>query len=241
MRFAILSDIHGNLEALQAVLTQCAAAGVDRMVCLGDVVGYGADPNPCIAQMCELADAVLAGNHDRAAVGLEDLRFFNPAALAAVRWTETQLTGAHIGYLRARPMSHWEDRAFFVHASPYRPETWPYIFSPEEAAAGLRHTDAQRVFVGHAHRAFVFSEACNETVIAVEGTARLAPAARYLINAGSVGQPRDGDPRAAFAIWDRDVSQISLCRVPYDVPRAQAKILRANLPPWLAERLALGR
>ena len=241
MRVAILSDIHGNLEALQAVLTQCEAAGVDRIVCLGDVVGYGADPNACIAQVCDVAAAVLAGNHDRAAVGLEDANFFNSAALAAVRWTETQLTGTHIGYLREWPMSLWEDRAFFVHASPCRPEMWPYIFSPEEAAAGLRCSDAQQVFVGHSHRAFVYAEACNETVVTVEGTARLAPAARYLINAGSVGQPRDGDPRAAFAIWDRDASQLSLCRVCYDVPRAQARILKANLPPWLATRLALGR
>ncbi len=240
MRLAIFSDIHGNLEALQAVLERCADVGVDRTLCLGDLVGYGADPNRCIEQVCEAADVVLAGNHDWVAAGLEEPRYFNPMALAAIRWTAAELTGAHIAYLQARPLTAEEGDVLYVHASPYRPETWPYIHYPEEGREGLAHTGARVCFVGHSHQAFICSERGDVEVLG-EGVAPVTLSERYLVNVGSVGQPRDGDPRAAFVIWDQAADELQLCRVPYDVAGAQAKIREAQLPELLAERLEMGR
>ena len=240
MRLAIFSDIHGNLEALQAVLKRCADIGVDRTICLGDLVGYGADPNACIDLVRGVADVVLAGNHDRVAAGLEDARLFNPMASAAIRWTAAALTEAHVGYLQMRSLTAEEGDVLYVHASPYRPETWPYIHFPEEGRAGLAYTEARVCFVGHSHRAFLCAERDDVEVLG-EGDARLMPLERYLINVGSVGQPRDGDPRAAFAIWDQEAAEFRLCRVPYDVAGAQARIREAGLPELLAERLGVGR
>jgi diadenosine tetraphosphatase ApaH/serine/threonine PP2A family protein phosphatase len=240
MRLAILSDIHGNLEALETVLAECADLKVDRTVCLGDVVGYGADPDGCIDRVREVADTVLAGNHDWAAVGFEDTRFFNPIALAAIRWTASHLSDARIDYLRERPILSREEGVMYVHASPYHPESWHYLFTPEEGRLGLAYTEAKLCFVGHSHHSFVCTDGGYEEVVG-KGTTSISPDERYLINVGSVGQPRDGDPRAAFAIWDREAGELELCRVPYDIPRAQAKIREAQLPGWLAERLAMGR
>ena len=241
MRLAVFSDIHANLEALRAVLDRFADIGVDRAVCLGDVVGYGADPNACVGRVREVADAVLAGNHDRAAVGLEDTRFFNPLALSAVRWTADALDRGHIDYLQNRPMClREEDDVLFAHASPHQPHAWPYLSYPEEGRMELGYTDARICFVGHSHHAFVCGERYDAEVVG-EGVAPLSSSGRYLVNVGSVGQPRDGDPRAAFAIWDREADELRLCRVPYDVPGAQARILGAGLPEFLAQRLAIGR
>ena len=132
MRLAIFSDVHGNLEALKAVLVQVESLGVDRVVCLGDLVGYGEDPNACIQEVRRVTDTVVVGNHDRAAVYPEEARHFNPIPLAAIRWTERELSEAHIEYLKERPLTVAEGSALYVHASPQRPEAWTYLFGPEE-------------------------------------------------------------------------------------------------------------
>lgn len=238
MKVAVLSDIHGNAEALDAVLEQCDALEISRIVCLGDVVGYGADPGYCVDVIRDRADVLVAGNHDRAAVGLEDLSSMNDLAAEAIQWTMDALTGSHIDLLTRLPLEHREGDWHFVHGSPERPATFPYIFSSSEAAAALKATDARLTFVGHSHRAFIYSEDEGE-VVSVEGLIA-APNARCLVNVGSVGQPRDRDPRASFGVVDDENLALELVRVAYDLPRAQAKILEAGLPPFLAERLSVG-
>ncbi len=238
-RIAIFSDVHGNLEALQTVLGKIAEAQVDRIICLGDIVGYGADPNMCIERVREVSDLVLAGNHDWAAVGLEDPGFFNPVALAAIQWTVQMLSDENASLLRSYQPFQNESACCYAHASPIEPELWHYLFNPEDGWSMLAQTDFEMCFVGHSHRAFVCS-ASQKTVLMREGEVQLSDNDRYLVNVGSVGQPRDGDARAAFVVWDREKENLQLRRVSYDVAAAQAKILSAGLPPFLAERIELG-
>ena len=238
MKVAVLSDIHGNAEALDAVLERCDALEIGRIVCLGDIVGYGADPGYCVDVIRDRADVLVAGNHDRAAVGLEDLSWMNDLAAEAIQWTMGVLTPSHVGLLTGLPLIHREGDQTFVHGSPEGPETFPYIFTASEAAAALKATDARLTFVGHSHRAFIYAEGMGE-VASVEGSIEV-PDTRCLVNVGSVGQPRDRDPRAAFGVVDDEYTTLELVRVAYDLPRAQAKILEAGLPPFLAERLSSG-
>ncbi|MDP6776118.1 MAG: metallophosphoesterase family protein, partial [Candidatus Latescibacteria bacterium] len=179
------------------------------------------------------------GNHDRAAAGLETPRYFNPIALTAILWTSDALQEGLAEYLASLPLWEAEGEAFYTHSSPCRPETWPYIHIPEEGRAALAYTEAGVCFVGHSHHPFVCSDAGDEVI--GEGAADLVATERYLINTGSVGQPRDGDPRAAFTLWDQAADRIEIHRVPYDLEGAQRKIRSAGLPDLLAERLALGR
>ncbi|MCZ6636277.1 MAG: metallophosphoesterase family protein [bacterium] len=239
MRLAVFSDIHGNLEALQAVLEQIDQLGVDRLLCLGDVVGYGADPNACSEQVFEVAEVVLIGNHDRAALGLEDTEFFNPIALSAIRWTADVLANGPLGCLRACPLTVEEGDTLYAHASPFEPAAWHYLHEPHEGRHALSLTEARLCFVGHSHHAFI----CSEFGVALigQGEVALSPDDRYLVNVGSVGQPRDGDPRAAFLIWDQEALTVRLYRTEYDIATAQTKIRAAHLPGALADRLGIGR
>lgn len=239
MRVAIFSDVHGNLEALEAVLAACDDAGVSRLLCLGDTVGYGADPEACLDRVRGRVETMVAGNHDCAAAGLEDTRYFNTAARRAIEWTSTQLSAGSIAALRDCPLTAEASGALLVHASPEAPQDWHYLFSTWDGREALASTDAGLTFVGHSHVAFVSSES-DAVRVTVEGEATLADDDRYLVNVGSVGQPRDNDPRAAFAVWDQDAATIRLCRVPYDIPTAQEKIRRAGLPAILSDRLAYG-
>lgn len=240
MRLAIFSDIHGNLEALQMVLEKIAALEADRLICLGDVVGYGADPNACVDVVQDVADVVLAGNHDWASVGLQSTEFFNPIPLMAIQWTEETLGSDQAEFLRTCPLFVNEGGAHYVHASPLEPELWPYLSDVNDGRNALRQTEHLLCFVGHSHRAFICTESGQNEVV-IEGDIKLSDADRYLVNVGSVGQPRDGDPRASFAIWDQDKGNICLHRVSYDVLTAQDKIRTAGLPGFLADRLGLGK
>ena len=238
-RIAIFSDVHGNLEALQTVQKKIAEANVDRMICLGDTVGYGADPNTCLEGVRAASDFVLAGNHDWAVVGLEDLAYFNPIAREAVEWTARVISEENAALLRAYKPTREEGGCCYAHATPLNPAEWGYLFDPDEGSYALAYTNFAMCFVGHSHRAFVCS-ASRKTTLLREGSVRLADDDRYLVNVGSVGQPRDGDARAAFAVWDREKGNIELHRVSYDVAAAQAKILAAGLPSILAERIEVG-
>ena len=247
MRYAVLSDVHGNLEALTAVLADAASQGALGILCLGDTVGYGADPVPCIELLGERSTRTVAGNHEYGALGLIDLRWFNPAARAAALWTRERLGTDHTGYLSGLPLASAIGEATCVHASPRRPEEWDYLVSPEEGFLAFGDFPTRLCFVGHSHRPALWS-------LGSGGRAHedLAGAAchghrttfhdgrRYLVNVGSVGQPRDGDPRAAYAVWDEDERTVTLRRVPYDHRAAATKILRAGLPRVLADRLAIG-
>ena len=209
------------------------------MICLGDTVGYGADPNTCLEGVRAASDFVLAGNHDWAVVGLEDLAYFNPIAREAVKWTARVISEENAALLRAYKPTREEGGCCYAHATPLNPAEWGYLFDPDEGSYALAYTNFAMCFVGHSHRAFVCS-ASRKTTLLREGSVRLADDDRYLVNVGSVGQPRDGDARAAFAVWDREKGNIELHRVSYDVAAAQAKILAAGLPPILAERIEVG-
>ncbi len=244
MKILILSDVHGNLEALEAVLS--AASDVDRSWCLGDLVGYGPDPEACVARIRGRCSLVLAGNHDLGVTGRLNLGDFNPVAAEALLWTRSRLSPEALAYLKGLPsqVEVPELGVLLVHGSPRDP-VWEYIFSPGQILEVLRETPVPLTFVGHTHNAFWAAYDPESGELEVEGrpagqTLRLEGGRRYLINPGSVGQPRDGDPRAAFALWDTETGEIRFERVEYDLRAVQMKILRAGLPPQLAERLSYG-
>lgn len=240
MRYAILSDIHGNLEALDAVLAD-AASRADLVLCLGDVVGYGADPVACIERVADRAQAIVAGNHEHGVAGLLDLGWFNARARAAAEWTRERLDDDHRAWLASRPLVHEIDDATLVHASPASPADWEYLVSAEDGYEAFGAFATRLCFVGHSHCPGVWSIGSSGPhqdtgTVDVE----LERGRRYLFNVGSVGQPRDRDTRAAYAVWDVEEHRVSIRRVPYDVERARQKILAAGLPRPLADRLSLG-
>ena len=247
MRYAVLSDVHGNLEALSAVLADAASEGALGVLCLGDAVGYGADPVACIELLGERSTGMVAGNHEYGALGLLDLRWFNPVARAAALWTREQLGADHQGYLSGLPLSSALGEATCVHASPRRPEEWDYLLSAEDGFEAFADFATRLCFVGHSQRPGVWSLGSSGPAHEDLG----GPAwhdhripfhdgRRYIVNVGSVGQPRDRDPRAAYVVWDEDERSITLRRVIYDHKAAAAKILRAGLPRALADRHAHG-
>ena len=240
MRYAILSDIHGNLEALDAVLAH-AASRAEAVLVLGDVVGYGADPQACLERVAERAHAVIAGNHEHGVAGLLPLDWFNDRARLAVEWTRRRLDPDHLAWLSARPLILELDDATLVHASPDQPAEWEYLVSAEDGYDVFGAFATRLCFVGHSHRPGAWSVGSSGR--AHEGGAReieLEAGRRYVINVGSVGQPRDRDPRASYALWDLEDRRVTIERVPYDLLTAQRKIVSAGLPRFLADRLPIG-
>ncbi len=244
MRVAILSDVHGNLEALEAVLEHLSGESVERVVCLGDLVGYGADPNPCCARIREVAEEVVAGNHDHGAVAMTDVSRFNPLAREAIEWTARVIESDHHRYLESLPLTLGlsNERATLVHATPARPEVWKYVFDPAEASQEFGAFTTQCCFVGHTHTPIGFVLRPDGRLYGVPlEKLRLEDGYRYIINVGSVGQPRDSDPRAAYAVYDEEAGTLEMHRVDYDIKTASEKILKAGLPTPLARRLSFGR
>ena len=240
MRYAILSDVHANREALEAVLAD-AAPRADAVLSLGDAVGYGADPIACLELLAERAHATVAGNHDHAVAGLLDTSWFNPRAAAAVEWTREQLDDDYRAWLGGRPLILELGDATLVHASPAQPEEWEYLMSAEDGFAVFGAFATRYCFVGHSHVPGVWSLGSSGPEHRRGDVGLTAERGRrYLVNVGSVGQPRDHDPRAAYALWDADGGEIRIRRVPYDVDAARRKILAAGLPRFLADRLAVG-
>ncbi|MCZ8313863.1 metallophosphoesterase [Phreatobacter sp.] len=246
MRIALISDIHGNLEALQAVIAHVARQRVDLVAVLGDIVGYGADPVACTETVMTLAGQgaiVFKGNHDEAVERADP--DMNAAALAAIVWTRGVLDGAHRAFLTALPLTARIDELLLVHASARHPGQWPYVMTPRDAELSLGATDARLVACGHTHVPALFSLQPNRTCVAftpVAGTAvPLAAHRRWQIVVGAVGQPRDGSAAAAYAVLDLGQGALEPHRVPYDHQAAAAKIRAAGLPDRLASRLALGR
>jgi diadenosine tetraphosphatase ApaH/serine/threonine PP2A family protein phosphatase len=240
MRYAILSDIHSNLEALQAVLEDAGRQEIDSFLCLGDVVGYGANPNECSQKVRELSDHVIVGNHDHAAVELTDISYFNPHAKKAVLWTARVLLPEHSDYFRQLPYTIQMGGFFLTHATASDPPAWHYLLSAQMAKQEFDAFDGRICFIGHSHQPIIFSWKDGSRSWR-EGKLACTPGDRYIINVGSVGQPRDGDPRACYVIFDDRHSWLHLRRVDYDVQAAQRKILQAGLPPVLAARLANGQ
>ncbi len=246
MRYLILSDIHANSEALAAVLGQVRRKHWDKAVVLGDVVGYGANPNQAIEAVRGLKPLVaIRGNHDKVCSGVENGEMFNRVALAAAMWTRRKLTRSNLRWLQSLPEGPAiVDGAFAVaHGTPIDEDA--YIFGEIEALNVFRQTTFPLCFFGHSHFPVIFglSPDAIQTVL-TEPPAfrfRLEPGVRYLVNPGSIGQPRDGNPLASFAIFDSRTRSVTIYRVPYAVARTQRKILGAGLPRPLADRLSVGR
>jgi diadenosine tetraphosphatase ApaH/serine/threonine PP2A family protein phosphatase len=240
MLHAIVSDIHGNLEALEAVLADIARHEPASMVCLGDFVGYGASPNECIDRLRPMIEHAVVGNHDLAAIGKLRLTYFNSNAAAAALWTETTLTPDNRAYLAALPYSvRWRD-TLLVHASPAEPENWHYVLSPVEARAEMDAFEETVCFIGHSHYPGVFDRQEDRMRYTRTPEIRIEKGHRYLVNVASVGQPRDGDPRAGYLLYDDLERVLRHVRLEYDLAGAMKRILDAGLPRFLAERLQWG-
>jgi len=247
MRYLALTDIHGNLEALDAVLAEASTRGFDAVLVLGDLVGYGADPNEVITRVQALEPvAIVRGNHDKVASGIEDAEGFNLTARNAVQWTFDALTPANRAYLAALPAGPLvvDDFIEICHGTPYDEDT--YVFDELDALRSLETSRRPVCLFGHTHVPLVCLSGGNGLEVQPlesEGAdvVTVLPDHKYLINPGSVGQPRDGDPRAAAALVDTDTQRVELFRVLYFVEQAQQKVRRAGLPEVLARRLALGR
>jgi diadenosine tetraphosphatase ApaH/serine/threonine PP2A family protein phosphatase len=244
LRHVVFSDIHGNLEALEAVVQHAGAARADFFLCLGDVVGYGADPNACIDALRALPRwACLRGNHDAAVIDPGERTFFHEVALEGIQFTASRLTEENKRFLAALPYTYTDHATYMgVHASPSRPEAWDYVLDHAGAARAFAAMGAHRIaFIGHSHAPVIFGDDGRVQRFPADAAVALElDRARYVINVGSVGQPRDGNPDAAYVLYDDAVDTVRLLRVPYDRERAAEKILRAGLPAVLAERLLVG-
>ena len=242
MRYGIIADIHSNLESLESVLAALKDKGVDEYICVGDIVGYGADPKDCLQMAREICKMTVAGNHDHGAAGLLNLDYFNPEAKDAVLWTKEQLNEEEISYLRNLELAQKAEDFLIVHATPLSPGEWDYIGSTFTAHKNFRGFEEKICFAGHSHIPIVFSMNVNEgrCNYAFETKIHIADEERYIINVGSVGQPRDGNPLASFAVYDTDASEVEINRVEYDIETAQKKIIDAGLPQGLASRLSSG-
>jgi diadenosine tetraphosphatase ApaH/serine/threonine PP2A family protein phosphatase len=245
MRYLVLADIHANGHALEAVLADAQVRGFDQILLLGDLIGYGAQPNEVLDRLASVpVAAAIRGNHDKVAVGLDDADAFNPAAKQGAEWTQHALTPAHAELVRALPrgpliVTEWIE---ICHGSPYDEDA--YVLDALDALNALRAARRPLCLFGHSHAptAFLFADNelhCRETP--EDFVLQVMPEWTCLVNVGSVGQPRDGDPRAAYGIADDDRKDVSFFRVPYDVAAAQQAIRDAGLPDALAKRLALGR
>ncbi len=241
MRVAVISDIHANLHALEAVLEAIDADPPDALWCLGDLAGYGPRPNEVIALIRERADLSLVGNHDLGVLDRLDLDEFSPDAAATARWTQTVLLDEHRAYLESLVPEAKVEGAELYHASPRDP-VWEYVITEETARAALEATVAPVVLVGHSHIALAITlvEGRLQGDLAPGGSEVALPDGRWLLNPGSVGQPRDGDPRAAWLELDLPSGQARFRRTPYDIAHTQAEIRERDLPEPLAQRLAHG-
>ncbi len=242
MRFAILADIHSNLAAFEAVLSDAdSRGGFDKIWCLGDVVGYGPDPHECIERLRQFKPVCIAGNHDWAAIGKMDTSEFNPVAAIAAQWTAEQLTAEDKGYLLGLPLTLHESGFTLAHGSPREP-IWEYLLSSEAAQENFSYFETAHCLVGHSHVPLIFELTRNKAVYKEfgEGSLKLKEK-RMIINPGGVGQPRDGDPRASYAIYDAEAKAVYHYRVEYDIPATQKKMAERGLPTPLILRLGVGR
>ena len=243
MRTAFISDIHANVDALDVVLEDIKGQDVDRIVCLGDIVGYGPQPNECVQKVREVALHTVIGNHDHAALGRMDTLGFNEYARAAADWTAAALDEGSVKFLGDLPLTVVLDEMLLVHASPLDPERWTYVLSYQEAQRQFEAFTERLCFIGHSHLPVVIEKVGGE-IVALEFPEniplRLHKDRRYIVNVGSVGQPRDRDPRCGYAWYDDEMDAAMLRRLEYPVENVQKKILDAKLPPFLAQRLADG-
>jgi diadenosine tetraphosphatase ApaH/serine/threonine PP2A family protein phosphatase len=243
---ALFSDIHANRQAFSACLDFARARGAERIICLGDYVGYGADPEWTVDMVMALVDKgalAVRGNHDNAVAGSSET--MNAEAQAAIEWTRGQLSRVQRRFLAELPLACEEDGRLYVHSEASNPAKWRYVLSTADAGRSLMSTEAHITFCGHVHKPALYSISVTgkmTSFVPISGvTVQLLGGRRWLSVLGAVGQPRDGDPAASFAMFDTRSREITWCRVPYDVEEAARRIRENGLPSWLAERLSFGR
>ena len=242
MILALISDIHGNLEALEAVLQDIERQKADKIFCLGDVIGYGCNPIECLRLVNENCNVKLLGNHEFAVLGLMSDRGLNDLARESLSWTKEKIGDREISIISDFEMDYTLDDNYFVHASPYEPEAWHYILSSREAAAAFEAAEDNICFFGHTHVPLIFSLYPDGRLRQTVGHDFLPDDEnRYLVNIGSVGQPRDNDPRAGYVIFDTEEKEVLYHRIEYDLTLTQRKMAEEKIPSYLIERLTNGR
>ena len=239
-RYAILGDIHSNLDAFEATLGDAKSQDVTRYLCVGDIIGYNAEPVPCLDRIMALDCPAVLGNHDHYCSSDKSLDYFHPLAGEVIEWTRKQLSNGHIAYLKQLSLVKRVSGFTLVHSTLDMPEKWGYVFDEFEAAANFSYQSTPLCFHGHTHVPVVF-ERQKRVRRSRFSHLNVTTGSHYFINVGSVGQPRDGDPRAAYCIYDTEVRSVELRRVAYDVSNAQDKIRKAGLPERLAMRLQFGK
>lgn len=241
MRYGIISDIHANLEALEATLEALAKSKIDEYICVGDIVGYGANPRTCIDRIKDLNPITVVGNHDAACVDEVNISYFNENAKLAVLWTRETLNPSSIDYLKALKLIVEKDNRFtVVHGTLKNPEIFNYMIDSVQASSSFNKMNTNILFVGHSHVPGIFEYKKNKVKYFCNKTTKLSLGAKYIVNAGSVGQPRDGDARGSYVIYDTAKNAISIERIEYNVKAAQEKIRKSGLPEFLAYRLGVG-
>jgi len=246
LRLAIFTDIHANRQAFSACLDAARARGAERMICLGDIVGYGADPEWAVETMMGLVEEgaiAVIGNHDNAVVSSSES--MNAEAQAAIEWTRGRLSAPQRRFLAELPLKRQDGDRLYVHSEASHPARWQYVRSAADAARSIEATDAHVTFCGHIHKPALYSMSAAAKLTSFIPTSempvQLLSGRRWLAVLGSVGQPRDGNPAAAYVMLDTKLQEITFCRVPYDVVAAADQIRANGLPHWLADRLLIGR
>ncbi|MGB8400459.1 metallophosphoesterase family protein [Bradyrhizobium sp.] len=246
MLLALFADVHANRQAFGACLASARARGAEKLICLGDYVGYGADPEWAVETVMDLAESgamAVRGNHDSAVGTMTES--MNAEAQAAIEWTRGRLGVAERRFLAELPLTRQEDDRLYVHSEASSPSTWRYVRNALDAARSIMASAAQITFCGHIHRPALYSMSSAAKMTGFVPTSGvpvpLLPGRRWLAVLGSVGQPRDGNPAASFAMFDTEAREITYCRVPYDVETAANRIRGNGLPSWLADRLLVGR
>lgn len=240
MRYAVISDVHSNLEAAQSVLEDIKKEGIEDLLFLGDAVGYGPDPEECLKILNAECKILIAGNHDRAVIGLTDIRLFNSFARTAIEWTSQRISADNILFLKRFKISESipEKDISLFHSNPKEPKKWSYLEANFDAEVNFHYFDSQICFLGHTHKPFIIEKKPSGEMLIHRDDVRLSEASRYIVNAGSIGQPRDGDPRACYCIFDEGL--IYFRRVEYNIKRTQDKMMQYGLPFYLIDRLSHG-
>ena len=237
MPIAIISDIHGNLEALQVVLQYLQENNIDEIYCLGDIVGYGANPNECLELIARISTKVLMGNHDHAAIGLTNINYFNDYAKISTYWTYSILSAENKNFISSLDFTWEMDRILLVHSTPSNPPGWHYIITEQDTRSEYESFSQNVCFIGHTHLPSIFSQ--KKGMVKAQKYV-LNEQDKYIVNVGSVGQPRDGNPMTCFCVYTSDTGQLEYVRLNYDVAVTREKIIKAGLPLYLGDRLLNG-
>ncbi|MBN2713179.1 MAG: metallophosphoesterase family protein [Planctomycetes bacterium] len=240
MKFGIFGDIHGNLEALDVCVGKMKELGVDHYLCMGDIVGYGANPEECVQIVRDLNAITISGNHDHAVIGCLDIAYFNQYARQAAIWTREHLSDTSKDWLRTRSFVEHMDKFVIVHGSLQAPELFNYVQTVKDAELNFRIMDKNLMFLGHSHQPLAFFNT-DPMTYTLDNVIPLDEDVKSIVNVGSVGQPRDEDPRSSFCVYDDEANEAVIYRMEYDIEKTAQKILDAGLPQALALRLSLGK